>query len=135
VAFWRNSVYRSKIETFEQVGGKLLEIKREQQQLIADYAFRERVVSFLRNEVLPLTQSMSDAELRVTVDRAMESGREIGVTSERELMKWALIGILSQGSAFENENIKGPLRNLGVDDQTKVETLLRELSREIEFRS
>jgi hypothetical protein len=113
----------------------MLTIRPDQQQTLADDEFRERAVSFLRADAAEATKDATDAELHATVDRAMVTGREIGVTSERELVKWALVGVITRGSAFDDERVKGPLREIGPEDQTKVDALLHQISQEILWRA
>jgi hypothetical protein len=113
----------------------LLKIRSQQQQTLADDHFIRRTVSFLRLEAPNETKDMSNQELRTNVERAVVTGREIGITSERELVRWALVGVLTRGAAYEDERIKGPLCDMGPKDQTKVAALLDLVAREIKLRA
>jgi hypothetical protein len=113
----------------------MLTIRPHQQRELADEHFRRRAVSFLRTDAAELTQQMSDADLDATVERAAVTGREIGISSERELVKWAFVGVLTRGEAFDDERVKGPLRDLGSADQTKVDALLIHVALELGYRS
>jgi hypothetical protein len=62
------------------------------------------------------------------------TGRELDITSERELAKWALIGLLTGGKSFDDKQLKEHIRSFDRRDPTKVDSVLRDVSTAIKYR-
>jgi hypothetical protein len=105
-------------------------IRPEQMRTLADLSFRTRAVSFLRRELPAQTEGMTNLELDTLVGRAMETGRAMDLTSERELVRWSVVGLLTHGAAFEDKQLRLHIESYPPDPD-RVGALLAKLSEEL----
>lgn len=97
----------------------MLEIPPQQERALADATFARRVFAFLRDEADDVARKYDDAALRELVRRALATGRELRIESERELVRWAYLGVLTGEACFADEATRGVMTR-GGDDPEKV---------------
>ena len=113
----------------------MLKIRPEQWRSLVDDNFSRRVVESLREDAEPFCIGLTDIDLRKLVDHALAIGRDIYVTTERELAKLALINLVSRGQFIETEDFKNHIQSFGVADTEKVDRVLDAVIEALEGQS
>ena len=112
----------------------MLQIRPEQELTLSNDSFRRRVLVLFERE-RALCPNLNVNQLSDIINQALATGQTLGVITERELARWSVLGAITNGGCFQNDDVRSYLQARGERDQNKVRSLLTEVRLGLEDRA